>query len=182
MCAEVAARVRHVTLPTRSCLTGVTFWGLTPAGARYGRGIRAGCVTKRPPTRACTSTMSGTCSQSSHARRVVRRSVPRTREQSPVAATAVELNSYQGAVCAPRLLSTPHVSADIARVAFGDQSNEPGIGARWRLSLNLLRSRKRGPQLPTFDFALQEGNRMLSVQVGARRVVGSLSRVTSNSS
>ena len=100
----------------------------------------------------------------------------------PVAATTVELNSDHGAVCAPDLLSTPHVSADIARVAFGDQSNEPGIDPRWRLSLNLLRPRKSAPRRPTFDFAPQEGNRLVSVHAGARRVVRSLSRVTSNPS
>jgi hypothetical protein len=99
-----------------------------------------------------------------------------------VATTAVELNSYQGAVRAPRPVSTPNVSTDIARVSFGDESNEPGIHPRRGLSLNLLRPRKRVPQPPTFDFALQEGNGMLPIQVGARRVVNSLPRVTSDSS
>jgi hypothetical protein len=46
MCNEVATRVRHVTVLARSCLTGVTFLGLTPTGGRFGRGIRAESATR----------------------------------------------------------------------------------------------------------------------------------------
>lgn len=37
MCNEVAPRVRHVAVPAQSRLAGVTFSGLTPRDARFGR-------------------------------------------------------------------------------------------------------------------------------------------------
>ncbi len=91
----------------------------------------------------------------------------------PVAATVIELNSDYSPVCAPSLLAAPHVSTEIAGVTFGDQSNEPGICPRRRLSLNLLGPRKGPPHAPTFGFALQEGDRLVSFQAGARRVIRS---------
>jgi hypothetical protein len=117
------------------------------------------------------------------------RLAPRTGGCSrPVPATVVKPNSYDGAVCAPRLLATPDVSTEIARAVFGDQSNEPGIAARcpgiaprWRLSLNSFRTRKPASQRPTFDFAPEEGDRLVSVHPGGRQVVRILARVTSHS-
>jgi hypothetical protein len=100
----------------------------------------------------------------------------------PVAATVVKPNSYHGAVCSSRLLSAPHVATEIVEVIFGNQSNEPGIDPRCRLSLDLLCPRKSPPRRPPFDFALQEGNGLVSFHAGARRVVRSFPRVTSNCS
>jgi hypothetical protein len=95
-----------------------------------------------------------------------------------VAAIVVKPNSYDGAVCAPRLLATPDVSTDIASVTFGDQSNKPGIDSRWSLSLNSFRTQKPASQRPTFDFTPEEGDRLVSVHPGGRQVVRILPCIT----
>jgi len=99
-----------------------------------------------------------------------------------VAAIAVKSNEYRGGVCHPRPLATPYVSTEIACVSFGDQSNKPGVGPRWRLSLNSLRLRKTAPQRSTFDFAPEEGDRLISFHARGRRVVRIFPGVTSDSS
>jgi len=83
-----------------------------------------------------------------------------------VAATIVKPNADDGAVCAPRLLATPDVATEIARVTFGDKSNKPGIDSRWRPSLNSFRIRKTAFQRPTLDFAPEEGDGLVTVHPG----------------
>jgi hypothetical protein len=117
---------------------------------------------RRPPREARLAPRTGGCSR-------------------PVLATVVKANSYDGAVCAPRLLATPDVSTDIANVTFGDQSNKPGIDSRWSLSLNSFRTRKPAFQRPAFDFTPEEGDRLVSVHPGGRQVVRILPRITSHS-
>lgn len=99
-----------------------------------------------------------------------------------MAATGVKPNSYHGALCAPRLrlLPAPDVSTEIGTFTFGEQSNEPGIDPEWRPGLDLLGLRKGPAQSPTFDFAPQEGNRLIAFHAGARRVVRPLPPVASN--
>ena len=98
-----------------------------------------------------------------------------------MAAIVVKPNSYDGAVRAPRLLATPDVSTEIARVTFGDQSNKPGIDSRWSLSLNSFRTQKFASQRPTFDFTSEQGDRLVSVHPGGRQVVRILPCITSRS-
>ena len=98
-----------------------------------------------------------------------------------MAAAIVKPNAYDGAVCAPRLLATPDVSTEVARVTVGDQSNKPGVDSRWRLGLNSFRTRKAPFQRPPFDFAPEERDRLVPVHPCGRQVVRMLPGITSHS-